>query len=60
MLSAETEVVRNGIVAATHASRCNVICWTDNSDTTVIDFISFIRKHILYKIMLKIITKKYV
>ena len=33
MLSAETEV-RNGIVAAMHASRCNVICQTDNSDTT--------------------------
>ena len=32
MLSAETEV-RNGIVAAMHAS-CNVICQTDNSDTT--------------------------
>ena len=32
MLSAETEV-RNGIVAAMHASRCNVICQTDNSDT---------------------------
>ena len=33
MLSAETKV-RNGIVAAMHASRCNVICQTDNSDTT--------------------------
>ena len=33
MLSAETEV-RNGIVAAMHASRCNVIRQTDNSDTT--------------------------
>ena len=33
MLSAEAEV-RNGIVAAMHASRCNVICQTDNSDTT--------------------------
>ena len=33
MLSAETEV-RNGIVAAMDASRCNVICQTDNSDTT--------------------------
>ena len=33
ILSAETEV-GNGIVAATHASRCNVICQTDNSDTT--------------------------
>ena len=32
MLSAEAEV-RNGIVAAMHASR-NVICQTDNSDTT--------------------------
>ena len=30
ILSAETEV-RNGIVAAMHASRCNVICQTDNS-----------------------------
>ena len=33
MLSAETEV-RDGIVAAMHASRCNVIFQTDNSDTT--------------------------
>ena len=33
MLSAETEA-RNGIVAAMHASRCNVILQTDNSDTT--------------------------
>ena len=33
MLLAETEV-RNGIVAAMHASRCNVVCQTDNSDTT--------------------------
>ena len=33
MLSAETEV-RNGIVAAMHASRCNVVCQTDNSDIT--------------------------
>ena len=33
ILSAETEV-RNRIVAAMHASRCNVICQTDNSDTT--------------------------
>ena len=32
-LSAETEI-RNGIVAAMHASRCNVMCQTDNSDTT--------------------------
>ena len=31
MLSAESEV-RNGIVAAMHASRCNVRCQTDNSD----------------------------
>ena len=35
MLSAETEV-RNGIVAAMHASRCNLICQTDNSDTTTL------------------------
>ena len=33
MLSAETEV-RNRIVAAMYASRCNAICQTDNSDTT--------------------------
>ena len=33
MLSAEKEVT-NGIVAAMHASRCDVICETDNSDTT--------------------------
>ena len=33
MFSAETEI-RNGIVAAMHASRCNVMCQTDNSDTT--------------------------